>query len=142
MRKLPAMKAITPLIITLIVFCLSVPVSAKRRRLEKDYQQEWCTQHQGQAEIRLPDGTRCDCIATIDGVVYAIEFDFGSKWAEAIGQSLYYAVQTRKIPGIVLILENEKDYKYYIRLNTTLKYHHLDYVRVWIITRHKNRSNL
>jgi len=43
---------------------------------------------------------------------HAIEFDFGGNWAEAAGQSAYYAVQTGKKPGAVLILETMKDRKY------------------------------
>lgn len=64
----------------------------------------------------MPDQTRCDCVTP----THAIEFDFGKKWAEAIGQSLYYALQTGKKPGIVLILETPADYKYWIRLNTVI----------------------
>lgn len=125
----------------IIVLCMFyIPgAEAKRRRLEKDYQKEWCSQHQGQVEVRLPDGTRCDCIATIDGIDYAIEFDFGSKWAEGIGQALYYAVQTGKHAGVVLILEDLKDYKYFIRLNTTIQYHKLN-LRTWIIENYSSRS--
>jgi hypothetical protein len=43
-------------------------------------------------------------------------------WAEAIKQSSYYAIQTGKKPGIVLILETMKDRKFWIRLNTTVEY--------------------
>jgi len=67
----------------------------------KPYQEKWCTEHGGQVEVVLPDRTRCDCLTE----THAIEFDFGKKWAEAIGQALYYAIQTGKKPGIVLILE-------------------------------------
>jgi hypothetical protein len=48
----------------------------------------------------LPDGTRCDCLTD----VHAIEFDFGNNWAEAVGQSAYYALQTNRKAGIVLVL--------------------------------------
>ena len=72
------------------------------------------------------DRTRCDCL-TDD---YAIEFDFGKKWAEAIGQSLYYSLQTGKQAGIVLILEDPKDYKYWIRLNTTIDHFGLP-IKTW-----------
>jgi hypothetical protein len=51
----------------------------------------------------------------------AIEFDFGNNWAEAMGQTSYYALQTGKKPGIVLILETLKNRKYRIRLNTTIE---------------------
>jgi hypothetical protein len=56
---------------------------------------------------------------------HAIEFDFASKWAEARGQSLYYSLQTGKRAGIVLILEKSKDYRYWIRLNTTIEHFNL-----------------
>jgi hypothetical protein len=38
--------------------------------------------------------------------------DFGNNWAEAIGRSSYYSLQTDKKPGIVLIMESMKDRKY------------------------------
>ena len=53
---------------------------------------------------------------------HAIEFDFGNNWAEAVGQSSYYSIQTKKRAGIVLILETIKDRKYWIRLNTTIEH--------------------
>lgn len=55
----------------------------------------------------------------------AIEFDFGKKWAEAIGQSLYYSLQTGKRAGVVLILETPKDRKFWIRLNSTIDFYKL-----------------
>ena len=73
---------------------------------ERDYQQVWCDAHSGEVEVRLRDSTRVDCIADIDGVAYAIDFDFAKKWAEAIGQSMYYAKMTRREPGVVLIVED------------------------------------
>ena len=56
---------------------------------------------------------------------HAIEFDFGDHWSEAVGQSAYYAIQTGKKAGIVLILETMKDRKYWIRLNTTIEHFNL-----------------
>ncbi|MGD8334178.1 MAG: hypothetical protein PVG52_06400 [Desulfobacterales bacterium] len=46
----------------------------------------------------------------------------GENWSEAVGQSAYYSIQTGKKAGIVLILENMKDQKYWIRLNTTIQH--------------------
>jgi hypothetical protein len=68
--------------------------------------------------VLQPSSTRCNCWED----THAIEFDFGSGWAEAIGQSSYYATQTKKKGGIVLILESIKDRKYWIRLNTTIQH--------------------
>ena len=68
--------------------------------LEKYYQQQWCDEHKGVMEIVLKDFTRADCM-TSDNI---IEFDFGHKWAESIGQSLHYSQQMGKRAGIVLIV--------------------------------------
>jgi hypothetical protein len=74
--------------------------------------------HKGQLEVVLPDGTRCDCVTN----THAIEIEFGNKWAEAVGQSAYYSLQTERKAGIVLILEKIKDRKYWIRLNGTIEH--------------------
>ena len=104
---------------TLFFLLLAVPpAEAKRAHLERDYQAAWCAEKGGQAEVVLPDGTRADCLTA----THAIEFDFGSKWAEAIGQALYYGLQTGKRPGVVLILEDVKDRRYWIRLNSTIQH--------------------
>lgn len=94
---------------------------------ESYYVDKWCSDR-GKQEARMPDGTRCDCLTA----THAIEFDFGPKWDEAIGQSLNYALQTNKRAGIVLILRSEKDYRYWIRLNTVIDYHKLP-IDTWLI---------
>ncbi|QXD24577.1 hypothetical protein F7C95_01340 [Opitutia bacterium ISCC 51] len=53
----------------------------------------------------LEDRTRCDIVTA----THAIEVDFADKWAEAIGQSLNYAMQTGKKAGIVLVLKDRGD---------------------------------
>ena len=100
---------------------MSTTAHAKRLHYEKWYQAQWCQDNNGQVEVVLPDRTRCDCLTS----THAIEFDFGNKWAEAIGQALYYAIQTGKKAGIVLILEKQKDYKYWIRLNSIIAHYGL-----------------
>jgi hypothetical protein len=72
-----------PLILVFIVLFPSL-LLAKREHPEKWYREQWCKAHKGQVEIALPDGTRCDCVTD----THAIEFDFGSKWAEAVGQRI------------------------------------------------------
>jgi hypothetical protein len=54
----------------------------------------------------------------------------GNNWAEAVGQSSYYSIQTKKKAGIVLILENMKNRKYWIRLNTTIQHFNLP-IDIW-----------
>ena len=79
---------------------------------EKYYQNQWCTKWHGKQEVRLYDGTRIDC----ETKNYVVEFDFAHKWAESIGQSLHYARVTGKKPAIILIIEQDSDFKYYHRI--------------------------
>lgn len=76
------------------------------------YVSQWCSSDFGRQEFVLWDNTRVDCL-TKD---YAIEFDFAKKWAESIGQSLYYAKMTGKKPAVALILTKIEDYKYVKRI--------------------------
>lgn len=91
---------------------------------EKVYQAAWCEQHGGVTEYRLDDGTRVDCLTD----EYAIEFDFAPKWAESVGQSLYYAERTGKLPGVVLIMEYAYDNRYAKRLDALAQRYH---IKVW-----------
>jgi hypothetical protein len=50
-------------------------------------------------EKHLPSGGYVDCLSP----EYAIEFDWSEHWAEAVGQSLYYAGATGRKPGIILL---------------------------------------
>lgn len=102
------------------VACFSVPTHAKNLHRESWYQQRWC-QDKGVTEYVLPDRTRVDCLTE----THAVEFDFGKKWAEAIGQALYYSLQTGKRGGVGLILEKPSDRKYWIRLNTVIEHYGL-----------------
>lgn len=56
----------------------------------------------------------------------AFEIEWANKWKESIGQSLWYAQQSNNEPGIILIIRDEKDYKFFIQLNSTLQYSNLD----------------
>ena len=105
----------------IIIFLFPSLLLAKREHPEKWYQEKWCEAQKGRVEVVFPDGTRCDCVTD----THEIEFDFGSGWAEAIGQSAYYSIQIKKKAGIVLILETIKDRKYWIRLNTTIEHFNL-----------------
>lgn len=112
---------------TLMVLFFS-QAEAKHLHSEKFYQEKWCRERSGEIEVVLPDRTRCDCLTTYN----AIEFDFGVNWAEAIGQSLYYSIQTGRKAGIALILEKSSDYKYWLRLNTVIKKNNLK-IDTWIV---------
>lgn len=76
------------------------------KKLEEKYQAKGIT---------LWDRTRPDLL----NKEYAFEVDWAPKWAEAIGQSLYYAAVTRKKPAIILLVKDMKiDQKYVYRCQT------------------------
>lgn len=62
---------------------------------------------------------------------YAIEVEFANKWKDAIGQSLWYGLQTNRQPAIVLVNKRKADYKYVIQLGSALSYAKLD-IKVWV----------
>lgn len=107
-----------------IIFCviiflqLYVPILitnsyAKHLHKEKVYQNYWAKEHNAVAtEYILPDKARVDIVTT----KYAIEVDFASKWAESVGQSLYYAEMMNLKPAVVLIVEDLKEIRYVNRL--------------------------
>ncbi len=75
----------------------------------------------GEREVSI-DGGRIDLLTD----EYAIEIKRAPKWKEAIGQSLWYALNTNKKPAIILILEDQYQYKYFVQLNSALSYANLD----------------
>ena len=96
---------------------------------EKWYQDKWCIEHGGRTNVRMPDGTYCDCITD----EYAIEFDFAPKWAEALGQSLNYGLQSNRQAAIVLILESDRQLPLWIRLNSVIQNFHLP-ITTWSLS--------
>ena len=92
---------------------------------EKDHQVKYCA---GIIEYYLPDRTRVDCLTES----HAIEYDYGRKWAEAIGQSLHYAQMTGKEAGIVIIYKGQKDDKYIARMNKVISRYSLP-IEVWTV---------
>lgn len=123
------MKILTALLIS-IVFSLYVFAQTPKNHkyFEKDYQRVWCNANCGSMEVILPDKARVDCVTK----THAIEFDFAPKWAESIGQALYYGRVLHKTPGIVLIIENaEKDQKYVNRVKAVAEIYE---ITLWTMT--------
>jgi len=88
------------LILSVILIFSFVGCSSKKKN-EKYYQTKFCNELNGVMEYRLSDKTRVDCLTD----QYAIEVDWAKKWAEAIGQTLYYAHYTEKKAAIALIIK-------------------------------------
>ena len=114
------------LIFIITIFLPSATAKGEKKN-EHYYQELWCL-NKGVTEYVLSDRTRVDCLTEN----HAIEFDWANKWAESIGQSLYYSLQTGKRAGIVLIIKRQKHYKYWIRLNSAIDHFQLP-IDTWMI---------
>lgn len=97
-------------ILSFLIGCASV------KKNERFYQTNFCKKLNGTMEYRLKDNTRIDCITN----ELAIEVDWARKWAEAVGQSLYYAEMTDKQASIALIVTS-KDQRFIKRANKLAK---------------------
>ncbi len=73
---------------------------------EDYYNRQFCSKVFGQAEYRLTDSSRIDCLT--DTHAYETDWADGLKVYESIGQSLYYAAETNKKPGILLLIRKKK----------------------------------
>lgn len=63
----------------------------------------------------------------------AIEVDWAPKWKESIGQALWYGLQTGKQAGIILILKEADDYRYFVQLNSALDHGGLSgKIKTWV----------
>ena len=93
---------------------------------EKDYQRWWCEKHGGELEYRLPDTTRIDCLTK----EYAVEVEYAHKWAESIGQALYYAQSTGRKPAVLVIVKDKGDERFLKRLRAVAKEQG---IKVWTV---------
>ena len=95
---------------------------------EADYVDYACPKMNGVIEFSLDDGSRVDC----ETDTHSIEFDFGKKWAEAIGQALYYSSKTGKQPGIVLIISEKNDSNKLEKIKIVARKYGID-IKLWSI---------
>lgn len=115
-------------ILSLLWIGISPNCYAKNLHKEAEYQKIFCNAYNGVMEVRLKDYTRIDCLTD----THAIEFDFAKKWAESVGQSLYYSLKSGKKAGIVIIMENPvKDKSYLKRVKDLAQKYNID---VWTMT--------
>jgi hypothetical protein len=100
---------------------------SEKKYKEKHYQTLLCNELDGVMEQSLLDRTRVDCLTD----VYAIEVDFAKKWAESVGQSLYYAEMTGKKPAVGFIVrDNKKDRRHLKRLEVLAKKYHIKIFKI------------
>lgn len=85
------------------------PTNKLSHMKEGDYVNMYC---KGIIEYQLPDRTRVDCLTD----EYAIEYDWAKKWAESIGQAMYYSKMTGKKPAVAIIIKNPYERIYIKRI--------------------------
>ena len=97
-----------------------------KKNSEDWYEKTWCEIRGGKTEYKLPNKTSIDCL-TQD---YAIEMEMAHEWHEGIGQALWYAEQTGKKAGMVLITKTPEDKVHLENLKRTLKHSNIP-IKVW-----------
>ena len=106
----------------LAVVLALVPVSAQANMKEQRVQD--CSCHGMQREVHMPGGGFADCVSD----THVVEIDRTAKWAEAIGQALYYAEQTGKRARVVLFCDDDNlrlcD-RHRLRFESTVSFHNL-----------------
>jgi hypothetical protein len=81
---------------------VSLDELSEARRLAPKYEAE--------IEVRLWDDARVDLL----NAEYAIEVDWAPKWAESIGQALYYAELTDRKPAILLLVKDDANERRFV----------------------------
>ena len=95
-----------------VLIILSLIFSSPSNALENEdyYNRQFCAQESGQLEYKLSDKSRVDCLT--DTHAYEADWADGLKVYESIGQSLYYAAETGKNPGILLLVRKKSSDKH------------------------------
>jgi len=110
--------------IVLLLFFPLLSFSCNAIEKEKYYSEKFCNEMSGDDKYVLEDGSEPDCLTK----THVFEFDWadGMKVYEAIGQSLYYASQTDKKPGIFLLIRKDNSEKYIRKIREVIRYFDLD----------------
>jgi hypothetical protein len=133
-KKLPSILSVLCASLKLLTLgsLLSTDTSAQAK-LGKWHEADFVDAHcMGEIEYVLSDRTRVDCLTA----THAIEYDWGKKWADSLGQALFYSAMTGKKAGIVLIVNPRTKERFLKRLNKAISDNNLD-VDVWTINDRK-----
>ena len=106
----------------ILIFFLSLPSKALEK--EKYYSEMYCKELSGKVNHNLADKSKVDCLT--DTHAYEVDWADGMKVYEAIGQSLYYASQTNKKPGILLLIKKDSSEKHIRKIKEIINYFNLD----------------
>jgi hypothetical protein len=102
-----------------LLFLIIIPCSGYSIEGESYYSQRFCNEMSGQSEYVLKDLSRVDCLT--DTHAFEVDWADAMKVYEAIGQSLYYASQTGKLPGILLLIRKDNSEKHIRKVREVIK---------------------
>jgi hypothetical protein len=98
----------TRLLLTIVLISATTAAQAET---ELDACRRLAAKYGAELEVVTKDGARCDMLTATE----AIEVDWARKWAEGIGQSLYYATVLDRQPAVILLVTGESDQRYVAR---------------------------
>ena len=106
----------------LLIFLLLFSISLPSYSIEKEtyYSEKFCKEMSGDYKYKLKDGSKPDCLTKTH--VFEFEWAESMKVYEAIGQSLYYASQTKLKPGIYLLIKKDNSEKYIRKIQEVIRY--------------------
>lgn len=110
--------------ILLLFILLLFSFSSYAIEKESYYSKKFCNEISGDATIILEDKSSPDCVTNTH--VFEVDWADGMKVYEAIGQSLYYASQTDKKPGILLLIRKDKSEKYIRKIREVIRHFNLE----------------
>jgi len=115
-------------LISALCFISITGYGQKHRYSEKQFADYIQSIMGGDREVSVPNG-RADLVTE----THAIEVEFAEKWKNSLGQSLWYAFQTNKKAGIIIIMESNDDNKYVIMLQSLIEHNELsDKIDLWV----------
>lgn len=91
-----------------------------------------------QTEVILPDRARIDILTDSE----AIEVDWAHKWAEGIGQALYYGAVTRKTPVVLLLMDTADEERYLARVRHVISTYSNTKLKLWLFNLHNGELNM
>jgi len=84
------------------------------------------------SEVVLFDKARVDILTDAE----AIEVDWAHKWAEGIGQALYYGAVTKKTPVVLLLMNTTDEEKYLARVRQVISTYSNTKLKLWLFYLH------
>ena len=94
---------------------------------EAEHTRRLAVQYDAQSEVVLWDKTRADLV----GSTWVGEVDWAPKWAEGIGQALYYSIVMDRQPVLFLLTKRGEE-RFVYRAQTVCAKYKINLIVVWV----------